>query len=168
MRVLNPPTLQQKKKWILPEQLLSYIIFEQLYCYEVTLVKKYNKPLLQKSETKISTKKRFIKNLLKINEKKNSGVLRLNQIMFKLLTISKCSLIASKFTGCLQLLHCFEHAEHFHISHFTYMVILNEPIKIAHLQKLANQSMVNGALVIEMINNSFSESKKNFGSLMKR
>ena len=63
------------------------------------------------------------------------------------------------------MLHCFEYAEHFHISHFTYMVILNEPIKIAHLQKLANQSMVNGALVIEMINNSFSESKKN---LMKR
>ena len=49
-----------------------------------------------------------------------------------------------------------------------FMVISNEPIKIAHLQKLANQSMVNGALVIEMINNSFSESKKNFGSLMKR
>ena len=32
-----------------------------------------------------------------------------------------------------------------------FMVISNEPIKIAHLQKLANQSMVNGALVIEMI-----------------
>ena len=63
-----------KKNWVLPEQLLSYIIFEQLYCYEVTLVKKYNKPVLQKSETKISTKKRFIKILLKVNEKKNSGV----------------------------------------------------------------------------------------------
>ena len=48
------------------------------------------------------------------------------------------------------------------------MVISNESIKIANLQKLANQSMVNGALVIEMINNSFSESKKNFGRLMKR
>ena len=41
-----------------------------------------------------------------------------------------------------------------------FMVISNDPIKIAHLKKLANQSMVNGALVIEMINNSFSESKK--------
>ena len=48
------------------------------------------------------------------------------------------------------------------------MVISNERIKIAHLQKLANQSMVNSALVIEMINNTFSESKKNFGRLMKR
>ena len=44
----------------------------------------------------------------------------------------------------------------------------NEPIKVAHLQKLANQSIQNGALVIEMVNNSFSESKKNFGRLVKR
>ena len=28
--------------------------------------------------------------------------------------------------------------------------------------------MLNGALVIEMVNNSFSESKKNFGCLRKR
>ena len=38
----------------------------------------------------------------------------------------------------------------------------NEPIKVAHLQKLANQSLLNGALVMEIVNNSFSESKKNF------
>ena len=44
----------------------------------------------------------------------------------------------------------------------------NEPIKVAHLQKLANQSMLNGALVIEMVNNSFSESTKNFGRLIKQ
>ena len=44
----------------------------------------------------------------------------------------------------------------------------NEPIKVAHLQKLANQSLLNGALVMEMVNNSFSESKKNFGCLIKR
>ena len=37
----------------------------------------------------------------------------------------------------------------------------NEPIKVAHLQKLANQSLLNGALVMEMVNNSFRESKKN-------
>ena len=48
------------------------------------------------------------------------------------------------------------------------MVISNEPIKIAHLQKLADQSMVNGTILIEMINDSFSERKKNFGRLMKR
>ena len=44
----------------------------------------------------------------------------------------------------------------------------NKPIKVAHLQKLANQSLLNGALVMEMVNNSFSESKKNFGHLIKR
>ena len=31
----------------------------------------------------------------------------------------------------------------------------NEPIKVPHLQKLANQSMLNGALVIKMVSNSF-------------
>ena len=40
------------------------------------------------------------------------------------------------------------------------MFKINEPIKVIHLQKLANQSMMNGALVIEVISNSFSERKK--------
>ena len=49
-----------------------------------------------------------------------------------------------------------------------FMFETDEPIKVAHLQKLANQSLLNGALVMEMVNNSFSESKKNFGCLIKR
>ena len=49
-----------------------------------------------------------------------------------------------------------------------FMLISNEPIKVADLQKLANQLMLNGALVIEMVNNSLSESKKIFGRLIKR
>ena len=48
-----------------------------------------------------------------------------------------------------------------------FMLNSNEPIKVAHLQKLANQSMLNDALVIEMVNNSFNESKKNFVRLIK-
>ena len=32
------------------------------------------------------------------------------------------------------------------------MLNSNEPIKVAHVQKLANQSMLNGAIVIEMVN----------------
>ena len=47
------------------------------------------------------------------------------------------------------------------------MLNSNEPVKAAHLQKLANQSMLNGALVTAMVNNSFTtlfgESNKNFG-----
>ena len=38
-----------------------------------------------------------------------------------------------------------------------FMFNSNEPIKVPHLQKLANESMLNGALVIEMVNNAFSE-----------
>ena len=41
------------------------------------------------------------------------------------------------------------------------MLNSNEPIKVTHLQKLANQLVLNGALVIELVNNSFTESKKN-------
>ena len=53
----------------------------------------------------------------------------------------------------------------FHISHFTnhlrhvmFMLNSNEPIKVAHLQKLASQSILHGAIVTEMVNKSFSES----------
>ena len=48
------------------------------------------------------------------------------------------------------------------------MLISNRPIKVADLQKLDNQLKLNGALVTEMVNNSFSQSEKNFGSLIKR
>ena len=46
-----------------------------------------------------------------------------------------------------------------------FMFKINEPIKVIHLQKLANQSMLNDALVIEVVSSSFSESKKNFGGM---
>ena len=49
-----------------------------------------------------------------------------------------------------------------------FMLNSKELIKVAYLQKLANQSMLNSTLLIEMVNNSFSESKKNFGRLRKR
>ena len=48
------------------------------------------------------------------------------------------------------------------------MLNSNEPIKVAQFQKLANQSMLNGALVIEMTYNSFSESKENLGRLISK
>ena len=55
------------------------------------------------------------------------------------------------------------------LNYVMFMLISNEPIKVAHLQKLANQLMLNGPLVIEMINNSsFSKSMKNVGRLVKR
>ena len=48
------------------------------------------------------------------------------------------------------------------------MLNSNEPIKVARLQNAANQSTLNGALVIEMVNIYFSKSQKNFGRLIKR
>ena len=44
----------------------------------------------------------------------------------------------------------------------------NEPIKVAHLQKLANPSQVNGSLEMEIVNNSITESKENSSRLIKR
>ena len=42
------------------------------------------------------------------------------------------------------------------------MLNSNEPSKVAHPQKLANQSVLTGALVIEKwLNNYFRETKKN-------
>ena len=48
------------------------------------------------------------------------------------------------------------------------MINSNEPIKAAHLQELTNQSVLNGSLVVEMVNNSFSARRKSFGRLIKR
>ena len=104
---------------VFTEQLLYQIVFGRLHCYEV-LVKKCNKPLLQKSEKKFLDQERFVKNLLKVNEKNNAGISRINQIMSKLLTLSKClQLNCQQIQLLFPLLHYFEHAEHFHISHFT-------------------------------------------------
>ena len=70
---------------VLLEQLLSHIIFGRLDYYEV--LENYEvlhvfpmKTLLQKSKTKVfkQKKKKIIKNLFKVNEQKNSGILRLN------------------------------------------------------------------------------------------
>ena len=89
--------------WVFTEQLLFHIIFWKLHFYEVTLVKSSpillrsysskndNKPLLQISETNIFDHKRFIKILFKVNEKNNSGVMGINQIRSKLLTLKKRS-----------------------------------------------------------------------------
>ena len=43
-----------------------------------------------------------------------------------------------------------------------FLLISNKPIKIFQLKKLVNQSLFNGAFMIEMISNSFYESKNNF------
>ena len=58
---------------VFAEQLLSHIIFGRLQWYEVTLVKNYDKPLLQKSETKIFKQKSFHKKLFQSQRGKKLG-----------------------------------------------------------------------------------------------
>ena len=48
-------------------------MFGQLHYYEVTLIKKYNKPLLQKSETKVCKQKKFHKKLVQSQRAKKLG-----------------------------------------------------------------------------------------------
>ena len=74
---------------VFTEQLLYQIIFGMLNGYEEKKKKKCNKPLQQKSETKVFIQKRYIKNLLRESKKNNLGVPRINQIMSKLLILSK-------------------------------------------------------------------------------
>ena len=107
--------------WVFTEQLLYHIILKRLHWYEVTLVKKCNKPLLQKRETKIFDQKRFMKNLFKVNEKNKSGILRINHIMSKLLTLSK-RWIAGKFSSCFHCYIIFWKCLSF--SHFTFYIPL--------------------------------------------
>ena len=43
-----------------------------------------------------------------------------------------------------------------------FMLNSNQPIKVADHKKLTNQSILNGALNVEIVNYSFNESKKSF------
>ena len=82
------------------------------------------------------------------------------------------------------VLNIFERVSLFNISHITwsinynwsllkavhafmFMYNLNKTMNVADLQKLANHSPLTGALVMEMVHNSFSKSKKNFDRLIK-
>ena len=48
-------------------------MLERLHCYEITVVKGYKKPLLQKSETKIIDQKRFHKKFVQNQRVKKLG-----------------------------------------------------------------------------------------------
>ena len=100
---------------VFTEQLLYQMIFGQLHCNEVTLVKKCNKPLLQKSETKVLDQKKIYKKIVESSEKNNSDVSRINQIMSKLLILTK----RWQFWTC----RAFSHST-FHPSQTTWGILL--------------------------------------------
>ena len=105
--------------------------------------------------------KRFHKKLVQSQREQNSGIFRLNKIISKLLTISKClqlncyqiqQLLAIVKNSMVNKKHCFEHAERFHISHITCSIILlgdswnyMPPIVVPSSAKhIATQVLVNG------------------------
>ena len=58
---------------VFPQKLLPCIIFGQVHCCEVTLLNKYNKPRLQKSETEVFKQKQFHKKLVQTQRDKQLG-----------------------------------------------------------------------------------------------
>ena len=80
-------------------------------------------------------------------------------------------------SDCYIVLNMFEHVFTFHIFHIAWGINYNWSLLKANVQlKRTNQgcspskisqSLLNGALVMEVVNNSFSESK-NFGRLIKQ
>ena len=72
---------------VFPKQLLCHINSGWLRCYEDT-VKKYKKPLLQKSETKIFKQKRFHEKLVQSQREKKLGLFEIKSENV-LITISK-------------------------------------------------------------------------------
>ena len=45
------------------------------------------------------------------------------------------------------------------LNYVIFMLISNKPIKVEHVQKLANHLLLNGAFVTEMVKKNFGESK---------
>ena len=75
----------------------------------------------KKVKQRFSTKKRFIKNLLKVSEKNNSDVSRINQIMSKLLILSK----RLQFWTCRAFSHFTNHLRHFIIIDHKWKLLKN-------------------------------------------
>ena len=98
------------------EQLLPFIF---LWVATLLLQKSLINHYLQKSETNIFKQKRFLKKLVQSQQEKNSGILILNKIMSKLLTISKClQLNCWQIQQLLAIVTLFWTCRAF--SHFTY------------------------------------------------
>ena len=113
--------------------------------YEVNLIKKYDKPLLQKSETEVCKQK-----------KKNHRILVQSQQAKEL----------GRFEIKLDNVWIANNEQIFAVKLLANLVVASNCHNV--LNMLANQSLLNGALVMKIVNNSFSESKENFSRLIKR
>ena len=107
---------------------MSHIIFRWLHCYGVTLVKKYKKPLLQKSETKNFKQKGFHKKLVQSQPEKILERLKIksdnvpianNKQMFAV-KLPANSVVAS---NCYIALNMFEQVFTFHIYYIITIIV---------------------------------------------
>ena len=127
--------------WIFTEKLLWHIIFGRLHWYEVTLVKKCNKPLLQKRETNIFDQivfwacHAFSHFLFYIPLE----VLYSNWSKLKAVNNVWASYIKSRYVY----------------------------VKFKRTNQSCLPSKISKSINVEMVNNSFNESKNNFGRLVK-
>ena len=93
--------------------------------YEVTFIKKYNKPLLQQSQTEVFKQKKFHKKLVQSQQAKKLGRFEIklddawianNKQIFAVKLLANL-VVAS---DCYIVLNMLEHVFPFHISHITW------------------------------------------------
>ena len=98
--------------------------------YEVTLIKKYNKQLLQKSKTEVFKQKKNHKKVVQSQQAKKLGYfeIKLDNIWTaNIKQIFAVKLLANLVVAsdCYIVLNMFEHVFTFHISHITWGINYN-------------------------------------------
>ena len=115
------------------EQLLSHILayfFGLIRYYEVTLTKKYNKPLLKKRKTKVLKQKKNPKKLVQSQQAKNLGGFEIkldNVWIANHKQIFGVKLLANLVlaSNCYIVLNMSEHVSTLNISHITWDISYN-------------------------------------------
>ena len=97
---------------------------DDTFYYEVTLIKTYNKPLLQKSETEVFKQKKFHKKLVQSQQAKKLGRFEIkldnvrianNKQIFAVKLLANLVVVSD----CYIVLNMFEHVSTFNVSHIT-------------------------------------------------
>ena len=90
--------------------------------YEVTFIKKYNKPLLQKSQTEVFKQKQFHKNLVQSQQAKKLArfEIKLDNVWIANNSATKLLANLGVASDCCIVLNMFEHVFTFNISRITW------------------------------------------------
>ena len=97
---------------------------DDTFYYEVTLIKTYNKPLLQKSKTEVFKQKKFHKKLVQSQQAKKLGRFEIKLDNVRIANnkqIFAVKLLANlvAVSDCYIVLNMFEHVSTFNVSHIT-------------------------------------------------